>query len=112
MLDNITIGTKIKNLRKGRKITQHQLADILNVNRSSISNWEIDRRVPSLKELERIAKYFGVGLDYFGVQTTDDLFDIVARAKEIFNNDNISIEVKEELYLEMMKLYMALKENN
>lgn len=102
------LGGKIKTLRTGRKLTQQDVADALGVNRTTISNYEIGRRVPSLTELKRIAEYYGVGLDYFGVATKDDVFDLLSRARDIFQNDEIPKERKEEIYRELMKLYLTL----
>lgn len=91
---NESIGTKLKILRRGRKLTQEQLAERLGVNRATISNYEISRRSPSLKELKRFAEFYGVGLDYFGVATKDEVFDLLSRAKEVFASDEISKEKK------------------
>lgn len=105
----ISVGNKIKILRKGRKLTQQELADRLLINRSSISNYEINRRIPPLKELQKIADYFGVGLDYFGVVTKNEAFDLISRAKDIFSDPNIEKEVKEELFFEVMNLYNEIR---
>ena len=101
------IGKKIKILRKVRGLTQDQLAEKLEVGRATISNYEIGRREPRLNELERIAKVLGVGLDYFGI-TQSDITDLIARAKLLFNDANITPEEKEKAYKEIMKIYLDL----
>lgn len=106
---NDSIGAKLKTLRKGRKLTQFQLAEQLGVNRATISNYEIGRRTPSLNELKRFAKFYGVGLDYFGVVTTDEVFDLISRAKDIFQNEDVPQEVKREIFEEIMRLHLNLK---
>lgn len=103
------IATKIKNLRKGRKLTQQELADNIGLNRCTIGNYETGRRTPHLSELTLIADYFGVGLDYFGVATKDEVFDLLSRAKEVFESDKIKKEEKEQLYKELMKLYLSIE---
>ena len=108
----LSIGHKIKILRKGRKLTQQELADKLNVNRSSISNYEINRRVPPVKELQKICDFFGVGMDYFGVVTKNDAFDLISRAKDVFTDDKISKEDKEEVFFELLNLYNAIRAND
>ena len=105
---SVSIGHKIKTLRKGKKLTQFDLAAQLKLNRASISNYETGRRNPSLSELKRIGEYFGVGLDYFGVAPTDEVFDLIARAKDIFESEDVPTEQKEALYKEIMKLYLTL----
>lgn len=103
------IATKIKNLRKGRKLTQQELADKIGLNRCTIGNYETGRRTPHLSELTLIADFFGVGLDYFGVATKDEVFDLLSRAKEVFESDKIKKEEKEQLYKELMKLYLSIE---
>lgn len=90
-------------------MTQQELADRLGIKRATISNYEIGRRSPHLSELRRIAEFFGVGLDYFGVAQTDDVLDLIARAKKVFDNDQIPTEKKEGVYKELMRLYLNLK---
>ena len=63
-----------------------------------------------MKTLQEIAEIFGIGLDYFGLSATDEAFDLLARAKEVFADDKISDETKEELYHEFMRLYLKIKE--
>lgn len=90
-------------------MTQQELADALEIKRATVSNYEIGRRSPHLSELRRIAEYFGVGLDYFGMVQTDDVLDLLARAKNVFDNENIPVDKKEEVYKELMRLYLNLK---
>lgn len=106
---NENIGAKLKTLRKIKKMTQQDVANALGVKRSTISNYEIGRRSPSLSELRRMGEFYGVGLDYFGVAQTDDLLDLLARAKRVFENKDIPTEKKEEVYKELMRLYLNLK---
>ena len=106
---NVSIGKKIKVLRKEKKLTQQELADYLGIKRATISNYEIDRRTPHMSELQKIAEFFGVGLDYFGVAQKDDILDLITRAKKVFDNEDIPTEKKEAVYKELLKLYLKLK---
>lgn len=103
------IGKKIKILRKTRGLTQQQLADKLNVKRATISNYEIGRRSPHIKELEDIAEALGVNLDYFGFGGSAAV-DLVARAKVLFDDNSISAEEKAQAYKSIMKLYLDMEE--
>lgn len=60
-----TIGERIKRLRQRNNMMQSELADYLSVTNGAISNWENNRRLPSIEELKRIAECFEVSLDYF-----------------------------------------------
>lgn len=107
-MNNDSIGIKLKALRQARKMTQQDAADKMGLNRSTLSNYEISRRVPSLNELKKIAAFYGVGLDYFGIASKDEILEILTRAKEVFASPEISIDEKEELYKELMRLYLDL----
>lgn len=106
------IGKKLKQLRLDKGLTQQQVADKLEITRSTISNYEIGRRTPHLKDLQELAELYGTGLDFFGVATKDEAFDVLARAKELFESPNVSQQTKEELYREFMKLYLKLNGAN
>lgn len=106
---NYSIGHKLKTLRKGRKLTQEQAAEKLGITRATVSNYEVGRRSPHLSELKRIADFYGVGLDYFGIVPTDEVFDLLSRAKEVFNSDAVPKEKKDEIYKELMRIYLSLQ---
>lgn len=59
MLANI-----LKNLRMSRKISQIELAKILNVHQTAISQWENGRTHPDHETLQLLATYFDVSIDY------------------------------------------------
>lgn len=105
------IGKKIKHLRKSKGMTQFDLSEKLGgePSRSTLSNYEIGRRTPHLNDLQRICAVFGVDLSYFGVSETDNVFELLARAKDVFEDEAVDHETKEELYREFMKLYLDLK---
>lgn len=104
------IGEKIKLLRKSRKMTQEDFSQKIGVSRSTLSCYEIGQRTPSLRTLQEIAEIFGIGLDYFGLSATDEAFDLLARAKEVFESEDVPTETKENLYHEFMKMYLKIKE--
>lgn len=54
----------LKKLRKEKKVTQQQLADILCVDKTSISKWENGFNYPNQNIQLMIADYFGVSVDY------------------------------------------------
>lgn len=107
-MNDSNIGAKLKTLRKGKRLTQEEAAEKLGISRCSVSNYECGRRSPHLSELKRFAKFYGVGLDYFGVVSTDEVFDLLSRAREVFKSD-IPKEHKEDIYKELMKLYLQLE---
>lgn len=105
------IGRKLRTLRKGKKLTQQDVADRLGLVRATVSNYEVGKRTPHLSLLKKFAEFYGVTLDYFGVSTNDEIFELISRAREVFNNEEISAKTKEDLYKEFMRLYLNLKDN-
>ena len=106
---NNSIGSKLKTLRKGQKMTQQYVADKVGITRATLSNYEIDRRTPDLKTLRNLAECYGVGLDYFGIATADEVLELLARAKEVFSSDTVSDQRKREIHDELMKIYLQIK---
>lgn len=51
-------------LREQKGLTQAELAKKLSISRSALSLWEISKREPDYKTLEKIASLFGVSVDY------------------------------------------------
>ena len=60
----MNFSEKLKKLRKSKKITQEELAKIINVERSSIGKYESSTTIPSNETLIKIANYFNVSTDY------------------------------------------------
>ena len=55
---------KLADLRKGKGLTQLELAEMLSVSRQAISRWEVGTAVPSLDNLISLSEVYGVPLDY------------------------------------------------
>ena len=60
----MTIGDKIKELRKEQNMTQENLAEKLNVSRQTISKWESGLGYPETEKLLSISKELNISLDY------------------------------------------------
>lgn len=58
------IGEIIKDLRKEKKLTQTQLAELLFVSQDTISLWELDKSLPDVVNVVKMAKIFNVSTDY------------------------------------------------
>ncbi len=67
------IGKKIKTLRKNKKITQEQLAEVLTVSAQAVSKWENGISAPDIELLPIIARYFGITMDEFFNYRLDSL---------------------------------------
>lgn len=68
------IGSRIKELRQSKGITQSELADALVVSFQAVSNWERGITPPDVENLIRIAAYFGVLVDDLLRPKNDDVY--------------------------------------
>lgn len=59
----MTLGEKIKRLRKEKGITQESLAEKVNVSRSAIAKWETNSGVPEISNLIMISRIFDISVD-------------------------------------------------
>ncbi|WP_302804629.1 helix-turn-helix domain-containing protein [Schleiferilactobacillus harbinensis] len=58
-----TFGERLKQRRQSLKITQAQLAELLSVSRSAISNWEVGRNYPDLDILVPLSEILQISVD-------------------------------------------------
>ena len=58
------LGERIASLRKEKKVSQEELADVLCTSRQAISKWERGESAPDIDRLKDLAIYFGVSIDY------------------------------------------------
>lgn len=77
---NFIIGKNLTTLRKKNKLTQLELAEMLNYSDKAVSKWEKGESVPSVEVLYRICKIYNVSLDYI-VGDTPAPVPVVATAK-------------------------------
>ncbi len=59
----MTIGEKIRNLRKSKGISQEQLASDLKINRNFLSRIETEKSEPTATILRNIATIFNISID-------------------------------------------------
>ena len=61
-MDQIKIGSFLKQLRKEKGITQEQLAEALNVSNRTVSRWETGNNMPDISILVDIADYYNISI--------------------------------------------------
>ncbi len=59
----MNLDEKIKKIRKDNKMSQDDLAEVLNVTRQTISNWENGKNYPDIETLIKISNKFNISLD-------------------------------------------------
>ena len=61
-MNQVKIGEFLRELRKGKGLTQEQLAEQFNISRRSVSRWETGRNMPDVGLLIEIADFFEVDI--------------------------------------------------
>ena len=107
------LGEKLKAARKAQRITQQALADRLGVHRSTVANYEIERRRPSLEELKMIAQILHVDINYLleGQEVSPEE-ELKTRANDVFFDLDISEQDKDAIFRDIMEIYMKGKKVN
>lgn len=112
------IGERVKQLRKSRGITQDELGVVLGdrvtgkpMSRGQVSNLETGKRNFNIHQIKVLADYFKVSIETLGFESDEiETIDLLERAKLIFENDNVPMEEKQDLYESIMRLYLSAKE--
>lgn len=117
-VDTKGIGERVRQLRKSRGITQDELGVVLGdkitgkpLSRGQVSNLETGKRNFNIHQIKTLADFFSVSLETLGFESNEiETVDLLERAKLIFENINVPMEEKQELYDSIMKLYLVAKE--
>lgn len=82
-----SLGERLLNLRKEKKLSQEELADKLNVTRQTISKWETDQSMPDFDKIVPLCELYGI--------TPNELF-IELNGGNTSKNDKSVIDLEEE----------------
>lgn len=112
MIDKNKIGKQLKELRLARGWRQVEAADKVGLSRSAISNIEAGKRALTLTTLKKFCEIYQIDVSYFEIETKnyDEALDLTSRLEAIFSNDQIEESKKDELYREIMRIYLKNKE--
>ena len=117
-VDTTRIGERVKEMRRARGITQDELGVVLGnkttgkpLSRGQVSNLETGKRNLNIHQIKALADYFNVSIETLGFKSEEiETVDLLERAKLIFENDNVPLDEKQELYENIMKLYLSVRE--
>ena len=60
----MSIGERLKTLRKEAGLSQKQVAETLKMSKPIVSQYESNQRTPSLGKLIRFSRFYNASLDY------------------------------------------------
>jgi transcriptional regulator with XRE-family HTH domain len=76
----MSVGNRIKKLRKAKKLSQDKLAKLIGVSRGAVANYEVDMTEPKYENYKRLSDVLGVSISYL-------------KTGEEKNNDKIKFSV-------------------
>ena len=76
MIFIVDLGSKIKQLRIAKRLTQVQVAERLHISKGMISSYETNIRLPSYDVLIKFANLYGVTTDYLLGFNKSNMVDI------------------------------------
>lgn len=97
-MNELSIGSRITNLRKSKKWTQLDLANKLFVTDKTISSWESNRTEPSLETIVKLSELFDCSTSYLIYEDTEKI--------------NIETEIKIKISSEEYKEIDLFLKNN
>ena len=89
----MTLGERIKQLRKENGMTQVDMAQKLGVTKGTVSTWETNSRMPGFDVLERMCDMFQRSLDYLMGRSNDATPP--APSDDAFALDQVAEDIKE-----------------
>ena len=121
-------GEKIAKLRKEKKLTQKQLAEIVGVTYRSIQNYETNNAVPRKKELyKKLAETLEVDINYllsdedefvletkekYGNKGASEAVKLVSQVSGLFAGGDVDEDTKDEVMKAIQWAYWDAKERN
>lgn len=83
----MSIGSRLRELRLKKGLTIVELAKILDSAKTTIANYETDKRNPSYDMLKQIADFYGVTVDYIlGLTDNPNIYKEVEKIPEEMRN--------------------------
>lgn len=106
-----TIGKRIKNLREEKNLSAKEVAEFIDINQSTYSKLENDKKSISVSELKKITKFFGVSADnIIGTsKPNEDIIFYMKTEKNMLNEDINEIKIILSMMDEAMTLYNMKK---
>ena len=106
---SITLGMKLKQLRKSQGLNQDQVAEYLNCQRQAVSMWERDQNRMTTENLEKLARLFNIEISYlkYDEQNLGALLEY--RLVNEMGVRNLTEEEKNEIADKMIEIYKIIK---
>lgn len=104
----VSLGEKIRKLRKERDWTQDELGSKVGVHGRHVYRWEKDRMKPSAKTLTRLAEVFEISLDELTQENGTSRMEAALPDPELFAQFQAVAELDDEDKNAIKKILQAM----
>lgn len=96
---------RLKELRKEKKLTQQELADMIGTTKLTVSNWENDKHVIKSDKAKKLADFFGVSVGYLlGYESDRELRNALAHGVAKHSDDKLLELLNEKIEFESFNI--------
>lgn len=93
----LEIGKKIKELRLSKKMTQKELAHLLNVTPQAVSKWERNESIPDIQTLVNLGKTFNISVDeILGIKNKSFFDSLFSKLKGSNNMETKNVRTNDQ----------------
>lgn len=108
----MTFGARLKSARNSKRLTQHQVADSLGLNFTTISKYENDKSQPDNAILQQMSILYNVSIDWLLTgETGSGAASGAGKAKVYFNGEVEELTEEEAQHVrDSLEMFRLLKE--
>ena len=104
-MDKLTMGDRIKEIRKKRGLTQEQLAEKLDISVEYVSQIERGLKMPSMQMFIKLVEVLNVSADYLlrDIVSTHDMYgnkQISSKLEKLTPKQRVALEAIIDTYIE------------
>ncbi len=99
MEENNIFGTRLKERRREKKLTQKQLADMIDAKHNSISDWENGKNKPDPDTIERICEALDISASYLLPSNRDKVDgEVEILHVSLYSGNSLSDDLRKRLH--------------
>lgn len=108
------LSEKLRNLRKTKKLTQPEVAEILGITSRAYKSYELDQSKPRYRNIyEKLANLYDVDINYLLIDDDKSSKFVIDSCRQLFAGGELSPEDKKAVFLALKQAYEdSLKDTN
>lgn len=103
---------RLKEIRKEKKLKQQDIADVLNVERSTYTGWENGKNTIPLKHLIKLCNYYKCSIDYITNLSSKNEWCFITTDSNIIGNNIKQIRTKNNLRQKDIYNFLKISSSN